>query len=103
MRHLDACRPLLHHPPAQTSNDKDTSMTSTCDCDDMGDEVAEHDGHCPRNYDDLYTADDIAAQRLTIMTFRGGGTVDIDCGQTIQGCMALGVTARAVELGLEPA
>jgi hypothetical protein len=81
-------------------------MTSTCNCvpitcDDGV--IADHDGHCPRWYDNLHTAADIARARLSLFDLIAGprGPIDPDCGQPQRGCMAQGITVRAVELGLE--
>jgi len=73
------------------------------------DEESSHDGDCPRFWDDLHTAEDIAAGREMVMVWAENAqhhnhphVFPDSCGwrETVQE-LAAGITARAVELGLE--
>jgi len=72
-----------------------------CGCEPVaiGDDFySEHDGDCPRAWDHLNTAEGIAVARRYLMMKNAH---DADLELTMN--MADGLTARAVELGLEPA
>jgi hypothetical protein len=71
------------------------------DLSDDGDEpeISEHDTDCPRGYDHLETAEDIAAFQQVIAKWEKGTNAR---PEVIHG-MRVGVTARAIELGLAPA
>jgi hypothetical protein len=84
---------------------------SDCDCEpfDLGDgEIIDHDGDCPRNYDHLHTAEQIAVFRRYLMLADAHEERRVMAGDSpfsdhreVTACMQAGVTARAVELGLE--
>jgi hypothetical protein len=77
-----------------------------CDCEpiDLGDgEIIEHDGDCPRYWDHLTTAEGIAVVRRYMMMADApaGPYADPDLTAEVTARCAAGITARAVELGLE--
>lgn len=71
-----------------------------CDCEpfDLGDgETSDHDGDCPSNWDHLHTAEQITLLRRFLMI--RAATLPTD--PEIIARMAAGITARAIQLGLE--
>jgi hypothetical protein len=64
---------------------------------DCGCELPGHWSDCPRAWADLHTAQDIAEAREVLMTWAGGSAASP--GAVAR--QARGITARAVELGLE--
>lgn len=86
---------------------------NSCDCepytieyDDDEPDVIDHEAYCPRYYNHLHTAEDIAVFRQCIMIWSeradglGGDAIFLN-HRVVAAKMAIGVTARAVELGLE--
>jgi hypothetical protein len=55
-----------------------------------------HDGDCPRTFDHIEDEEGIAAIRRYLMDCSAEGTTDVDVT-----ALARGITARAVELGVE--
>jgi hypothetical protein len=80
-----------------------------CGCEPFGGgDVSEHDGDCPRNWDHLKTAEDVAAARGILMRWdenaarlAAKGDASFCRHRETTARMACGVTARAVELGME--
>ena len=75
----------------------------SCDCepftieyDDGEQDTIDHEGGCPRCWDHLHTAEDILNIRRCIMLWSAEGR-----SPTVVHDMAAGITARAVELGVE--
>lgn len=71
-------------------------------------DVSEHDGDCPRYWDHVNTAEDVAMARRILMKWNenaeqlaAAGDTFFDRHRATTARMARGVTARAVELGLE--
>jgi hypothetical protein len=82
----------------------------SCDCESWTDDdegfTLDHEADCPHYYDHLHTAEDIARFRLMIMYWDeqadGSRGTDVkELGHLVAAKMADGVTARAIELGLE--
>jgi hypothetical protein len=82
-----------------------TEQTAPCDCEPIthpDGHIIEHKPDCPGNYAVLHTAQDITAMREVVMTWAAGNQVDSpEDIQATRERMARGITARAVELGLE--
>ncbi len=76
----------------------------TCDCKpiDIGDgDIIEHEADCPRYYDHVHTAEGITAIRQMLMRGDDGNQLRLFVDRPTRERMARGITARAVELGLE--
>jgi hypothetical protein len=60
-----------------------------------------HDPDCPRHHADVHTADDVVKYRQYLMDCSAEGTFAEGTSDVDVPALARGVTARAVELGLE--
>jgi hypothetical protein len=87
-------------------------ITRSCGCEPADvfgdDDISEHDGDCPRYWDHLGTAGDIATARDILMRWDENagrlyaeGNTSFGNHRETTARMGRGVTARAVELGLE--
>jgi hypothetical protein len=86
-------------------------ITHSCDCeptDLVGDgDIPKHAEECPRRHDHIHTAEDVSHARMFLMRWDetaarlDRGEAPIPNRSEITARMARGVTARAIELGLE--